>query len=154
MDEEIFSLRVTFRISLINARASAVLLSRQIDPIVLVSHSLEDSRNGRHEFEIHPADVFPQPPPSRESIQKALAERRVIKPGEKFEAETMEAVLLTPKTEHYSKLEALGPGVHWVQVVVSVNDEGTGAFLSAMSQPMKVTVEQYPKSEKCLAGPF
>jgi hypothetical protein len=149
VNDEIFSLRVTFRISLINARASAVLVSRQIGPIVLVSPTLDDLRNGKHEFEIHPADVFPQPPPSREAIQKELAERRVVQPGEKFETETKEAVLLTPKTEHYSKLEALGPGVHWVQVVMSVDDEGTGTFPSAISQPMKLTVEQYPKSEKC-----
>ena len=148
VDDEIFSMRVTFRISMINARSSAVLVGQQI-PVVLVSRTLDDVRKGKHEFEILPGDIFPQPPPSREAIQKELAERRVIQSGEKFEAETMEAVLPTPKTEHYSKLEALEPGLHWVQAVMSVNDEGTGAFLSAMSQPMKVTVEQYPKSEKC-----
>ncbi len=149
VDEEIFSLRARFRISLINGRTSAVLVSREIYPLLLVSRSLYDARNGKHEFEINPPDVFPQPPPSREAIQKQMAERRVVQPGEKFEAETMEGVLLTAKTEHYSKLEALGPGVHWVQLVMTVNDEVTGAYLNAISQPVKVTVEQYPKSEKC-----
>jgi len=149
VDDEIFSLRVTFRIILINASASAVLVSPQIDPMVLVSQSLDASRKGRHEFEIHPGDVFPQPPPSRAAIQKELAERRVIQPGEKFEAETLEAALPTAKTEQYSKLEALGPGVHWVQAAISANDEGTGEFLSAISQPMKVTVLKYPKTERC-----
>jgi hypothetical protein len=149
VDEEIYSLRVTFRISIVNAGTSAVLVSRQIYPLVLVSRTLDDARSGRHELEIHPGDVFPQPPPSTAAIEKQMAERRVVQSGGKFEAETMEAVLPTAKTGHYSKLEALGPGLHWAQVVISANDEGTGAFLSAMSQPMKLTVEQYPKSEKC-----
>jgi len=148
VDEEILSLRVTFRIGVINTRSSAVLVGRQI-PVVLVSRSLDDLRNGKHEFEINPPDVFPQPRPSREAIQKGLAERSVVQPGEKFETEAMETVLPTAKTEHYSKLEALGPGGHWVQVVILVNDESTGTFLKAVSQPMKVTVDQYPKTEKC-----
>jgi hypothetical protein len=149
VDEEIFALRIPFRISLINGRTSSVVVSRRIDPLVLVSRTLGDARSGRHEFEINPADDFPQPPPSRDAIQKEMAEQPVVRPGEKFDAETMEAVLLTPKTEHYPKQEALALGVHWVQVVISVKDEGSGTYLSAVSQPMKVTVEQYPSSEKC-----
>jgi hypothetical protein len=149
VDEEIYSLLVPFRISLINGRTSPVLVSRRIHPLVLVSRTLDDAQSGRHEFEIHPPDVFPQRPPSRAAIQKEMAERSVVQPGEKFDAETMEADLLTPKTKHYSKQAVLGPGVHWVQVVISVHDEGTGTYLRAVSQPMKVTVEQYPRSEKC-----
>jgi hypothetical protein len=149
VDEEIYSLRVSFRISMVNTRTSAVLVSQKIYPLVLVSRTLDDVRSSRHELEIHPGDVFPQPPPSSAAIQKELAERRVVQPGEKFEAETMEAVVPTAKTEHYSKLEALGPGVHWVQLVMSVNDADSATFLNATSQSMKVKVEQYPKSEKC-----
>jgi len=149
VDEEIYSLRVTFRISIVNTGTSAVLVSRQIYPLVLVSRTLDDARSGRHELEIHPGDVFPQPPPSTAAIQKQMAGRIVVQPGETFEGETMQAALPTAKTKHYSKLEALGPGVHWMQVVLWVNEERTGTFRNAISQPMKVTVEQYPKSEKC-----
>lgn len=149
VDEEIFSLLVPFRISLINGRTSAVLVSRGIHPLVLVSRTLDDARSGRHEFEINPPEFFPRRPPSSDAVQKGMAERRVVRPGEKFDAETVEAILPTPKTEHYSKLVALAPGVHWLQAVISLNDEDTGTFLSAVSQPMKVTVEQYPRSEKC-----
>lgn len=72
-----------------------------------------------------------------------------FQPGEKFETDTMEVALPTAKTKHYSKREALGPGVHWMQVVVLASDEGTGAYITATSQPMKVEVEQPPNSNRC-----
>lgn len=149
VDEEIYSLRVSFRIRMVNTRTSAVFVSQKIYPVVLVSRTLDDVRSGRHELEIHPGDVFPQPSPSSGAIQKEQSERRVVRPGEKLEAETMEAVVPTAKTGNYSKLEALGPGVHWAQLVMSVNGADAATFISATSQPMKVKVEQYPKSEKC-----
>jgi hypothetical protein len=86
-------------------------------------------RKGKHEFELNAPDSFGQP--------TTKPEGRVVRQGEVFESETMETTIPTPKTAKYSKLEALAPGMHCMQVVITAHFEGTLKFASAVSQPIE-----------------
>ena len=141
VDDEISSLLVKFKFRLANNGNAPVVIAQRTYPLLLVSRTLTDLQRGKHEFELHAPDYF-GPPTTK-------PEQRVIRQGEVFESETAETTIPTPKTAKYSKLEALAPGMHYVQVVITVQLEGTLKFAEAVSQPINLTVLKYPKTENC-----
>lgn len=141
VDDEISSLLVKFKFRLANNGNAPVVIAQRTYPLLLVSRTLTGLQRGKHEFELHAPDYFGPP--------KTKPEQRVVRQGEVFESETMETTLPTPKTAKYSKLEALAPGMHYLQVVITVQLEGTLKFAEAVSQPINLTVLKYPKTENC-----
>jgi hypothetical protein len=140
VDDEISSLLVMFKVRLINSGKIPVVIGQPIYPLLLVSRTLLNLQKGKHEFEVHAGDVFAQP--------TTRGAQSVVRQGEVLESEA-EARLPTPITAKYSKLEALAPGTHYVQVVITAQFEGTLRFASAVSQPIEFAVMKYPKTEKC-----
>ncbi len=141
VDDEISSLRVVFETRLINNGEVPVVIGQREYPLLLVSRTLPNLQKGKHEFELHAPDSFGRP--------TTKPEGRVVKQGEVFESETTETTIPTPKTAKYSKLEALAPGTHYVQVVITAQLEGTLKFASAVSQPIEIKILKYPKTENC-----
>jgi hypothetical protein len=141
VDDEISSLRVIFKTRLTNNGTMPVVIGQREYPLLLVSRTLPNLQNGKHEFELHAPDSFGQP--------TTEPEQRVVKQGEVFESETTETTIPIPKTAKYSKLEALAPGMHYMQVVITAQFEGTFKFASAVSQPIEIKILKYPKTENC-----
>jgi len=141
VDDEISSLLVIFKIRLVNNGNVPVVVVRRPYPLLLVSRTLPNLKRGKHEFELHEPESF-GPPTTK-------PEQRVVRQGEVFESETVETIIPTPKTTKYSKREALAPGTHYVQAVVTVQVEGALKFADAVSQPIEITILKYPKTENC-----
>lgn len=141
VDDEISTLRVIFKIRLVNNGKIPVVVGQQTYPLLLVSRTLPNLHRGKHEFELHAGDSLGQP--------TTKLEQRVVGQGEVFESETRETFIPIPKTAKYSKLEALAPGLHYLQLAITAQLEGTLRFTSAVSQPIEITVAKYPKTEKC-----
>jgi hypothetical protein len=141
VDDEISSLRVIFKVRLVNNGKVPVVIAQRTYPLLLVSRTLPNLQRGKHEFELHPGDSFSPP--------KSKPEQRVVRQGEVFESETMETAIPTPKTVKYSKLEALAPGMHYLQVVITAQLKDTLKFANAVSQPIEITILKNPKTENC-----
>jgi len=141
VDDEISSLRVIFKVRLVNNGKVPVVIAQRTYPLLLGAMTLPNLRRGKHEFELHAGDSF-GPPTTK-------PEQRVVSQGEVFESETMETAIPTPKTVKYSKLEALAPGMHYLQVVITAQLEGTLQFANSVSQPIEITILKNPKTENC-----
>jgi hypothetical protein len=141
VDDETSTLRVIFEIRLVNNGKVPVVVSQRIYLLLLVSRTLPNLQRRKHEFELHAGESFVQP--------TTKPEQRVVGQGEVFESETLETFIPIPKTAKYSKLEALAPGLHYLQLVITAQLEGTLGFTGAVSQPIEITVAKYPKTEKC-----
>jgi hypothetical protein len=141
VDDEVSSLLVKFKIRLVNNGKEPVVIAQRTYPLLLVSRTLTNLQRGKHEFELNAPDYF-GPPTTK-------PEQHVIRQGEVFESETMETTIPTPKTAKYSKREALSPGMHYLQVVITAQLEGTLKFAEAVSQPISITILKYPKTENC-----
>src|SRR5580692_2509969 len=61
VDDEISSLRVIFKTRLTNNGTMPVVIGQREYPLLLVSRTLPNLQNGKHEFELHAPDSFGQP---------------------------------------------------------------------------------------------
>ena len=76
VDKDVIVLLVKFKIRLTNGGNAAVVVGQQPYPLLLMSRRREDLEKGKHEFELHPPDIFPQSPESSRKRRDARDTQR------------------------------------------------------------------------------
>jgi len=151
VDDEITSLRIKFKTALANVGPNSIRVNPPFHPRLLISRTLEDLRKGKYEFKLYGPDLIHRSQESTESVaaNDAGSHNVDLRPGQVFESETMEISIPTPRTSHFSKMEALPPGEHYIQALIEGRIGSTQRVVRATSEPIKIYVDQNPQIQTC-----
>jgi len=151
VDDEIIALRLTFRVTLKNIGSPTVVVTTPVEPLILVSRTLDELGKGKHEFEISPA--MPEPTvlgtEGRKDDEPPQPTRQAIRQDEVLELVTRERTLPVAKTANYPKSDALDLGTHYLEIVLVPQIDRSTSFVRATSQPIEITVDSNPKIVNC-----
>lgn len=144
------SLAINFSVALENTTSATITIRQPIQVVPLVSRTLQDLQNSKYDLTLYSPDDFGLVKPGSNVPKTRPASRQTnVKPGDVFTGQTMETAFPIALTAQFPKWEALGPGIHFVQLVSDSEIQGTGTFVRITSQPIEITVDKHPKVEKC-----
>jgi hypothetical protein len=145
VDDEIASLGLTLRTTLVNGSTSALKVAKNFYPKLLVARTLRDSKMRRYELEQHgPEKIVPDPGEAR-----AAKEVQVL-PGESLESVT-EVFVAVPVVTSNVPIDALPPGKHYLQadVQVLIADAAQPKYRNVISTPVAFEVDTAPQPIDC-----
>lgn len=148
VDQKRASLVMKFSLAWKNSTSRTITIRQPVHVVPFVSRTLRDLQHSKYEFTLYAPDVFPKPGKRAHGIGPAT-QPTDVKPDQQFTGETMETAFPIPLAAKFSKLDALEPGRHFVQLVLGSKIQGTGTFVRITSQPIEITVEEHPKIDKC-----
>lgn len=147
-DAEFHSVFLGLRLQLLNNATLPVEVAFPLGGVLIISRTLADAKAGRHEFELHGAELLRPPEPGT----APKVEYRLLPPGQSIESVSNNVQLVPTRG---SEGDGLRAGKHYLQIRIDGsfrNPEPAGTepiFRRITSAPIPFHVERYPVPVDC-----
>lgn len=151
VDSKKTSLAINFSVVFKNTTISTITMHQPIHVLPLVSRTLPDLQHKKYELTLYSPETFGLVKPDNKVPEAATDSRQTsVEPGEMFTAQAVTTPFPIALDAKLPTWEALGPGIHFVQLVLDSEIQGTATFVRITSQPIEIIVDNHPKVNKCL----